>query len=65
MGPNFSGFEDKFLHSVHIFISRAHWWMPWVFNIFYGGHATFELEKPPKKLYYSHFQLSKRYFQIF
>ena len=65
MDPNFSGIEDKFLHSVHIFISCALCWMPWMFNIFNRGHATCELAKPPKKLYYSHFQLSKSYFKIF
>lgn len=58
-------FEDKVLHSIHIFISFAGRWMSWVFSIFNRRHTSSGLWKPLKNLCSSHSLLSKTCFQHF
>jgi hypothetical protein len=40
--------KNKFLHSIHIFIWLACWWVSQAFSIFNRGHTAFELGIPFK-----------------
>lgn len=55
-------FEDKFPHSVHIFICSAHQWISQMFSIFYTAS---ELQKPLKNLCSFNSTFFKNYLQHF
>ena len=50
MDNNSANYDDKYLHSIHVFARFACRWTSQAFNIFNSCHTTFELGKLLKNL---------------